>query len=57
MSRTIKGTKGPGHELTGAKRGWYPLGADWKKTIERQKRQIAKRELAAAVEGDGVGPQ
>lgn len=45
MSRTIKGSKGPGHEQTGAKRGWYPLGAQWKKIIEHQKRMLAKERL------------
>lgn len=50
MSRTIKGTKGPGHELTGAKRGWYPLGAEWKKIIQKQKRAIARRQLSRDAE-------
>lgn len=45
MSRTVKGTKGPGSELTGAKRGWYPLGAAWRKIIEHQKRGLAKEAL------------
>lgn len=43
MSRTVKGTKGPGTELMGVRGGYYPLS--WKRLIERQKRAMAKREL------------